>query len=101
MSEEIIKQLFKSYVDSKHDLEYHSQECVDAEIAMTDLVYKYVKDDDKTTIQKSAFPTLEIQKSAFPTLEIQKSAFPTFEFPNRGMVVINEYSLYNLILSQT
>ena len=91
MSEEIIKQLFKSYVDSKHDLEYHSQECVDAEIAMTDLVYKYVKDDDKTTIQKSAFPTLEIQKSAFPT----------FEFPNRGMVVINEYSLYNLILSQT
>ena len=81
MSEEIIKQLFKSYVDSKHDLEYHSQECVDAEIAMTDLVYKYVKDDDKTTIQKSAFPTLEI--------------------PNRGMVVINEYSLYNLILSQT
>lgn len=91
MSEEIIKQLFKSYVDSKHDLEYHSQECVDAEIAMTDLVYKYVKDDDKTTIQKSAFPTLEIQKSAFPT----------FEIPNRGMVVINEYSLYNLILSQT
>ena len=91
MSEEIIKQLFKSYVDSKHDLEYHSQECVDAEIAMTDLVYKYVKDDDKTTIQKSAFPTLEIQKSAFST----------FEIPNRGMVVINEYSLYNLILSQT
>ena len=81
MSEEIIKQLFKSYVDSKHDLEYHSQECVDAEIAMIDLVYKYVKDDDKTTIQKSAFPT--------------------FEIPNRGMVVINEYSLYNLILSQT
>lgn len=91
MSEEIIKQLFKSYVDSKHDLEYHSQECVDAKIAMTDLVYKYVKDDDKTTIQKSAFPTLEIQKSAFST----------FEIPNRGMVVINEYSLYNLILSQT
>ena len=91
MSEEIIKQLFKSYVDSKYDLEYHSQECVDAEIAMIDLVYKYVKDDDKTTIQKSAFPTLEIQKSAFPT----------FEIPNRGMVVINEYSLYNLILSQT
>ena len=46
MSEEIIKQLFKSYVDSKHDLEYHSQECVDAEIAMTDLIYKYVKDDE-------------------------------------------------------
>ena len=46
MNEEIIKQLFKSYVESKHDLEYHSQECVDAEIAMTDLVYKYVKDDD-------------------------------------------------------
>lgn len=91
MSEEMIKQLFKSYVDSKCDMEYHSQECVDAEIAMTDLVYKYVKDDDKTTIQKSAFPTLEIQKSAFPT----------FEIPNRGMVVINEYSLYNLILSQT
>ena len=45
MSEEIIKQLFKSYVDSKYDLEYHSQECVDAEIAMIDLVYKYVKDD--------------------------------------------------------
>ena len=91
MNEEIIKQLFKNYVESKHDLEYHSQECVDAEIAMTDLVYKYVKDDDKTTIQKSAFPTLEIQKSAFST----------FEIPNRGMVVINEYSLYNLILSQT
>ena len=45
MNEEIIKQLFKNYVESKHDLEYHSQECVDAEIAMTDLVYKYVKDD--------------------------------------------------------
>ncbi|MEE0673537.1 MAG: hypothetical protein UCN44_09660 [Enterocloster sp.] len=46
MSEEIIKQLFKSYVDSKCDMEYHSKECVDAERAMTDLVYKYVKDDN-------------------------------------------------------
>ena len=30
----------------KSEMFHHSQECVDAEIAMTDLVYKYVKDDD-------------------------------------------------------
>lgn len=44
-----------------------------------DALAAHIDDEDKTIIQKSDFPTLEI--------------------PNRGMVVINESGLYSLILS--
>ena len=44
-----------------------------------DALAAHIDDEDKTIIQKSDFPTLEI--------------------PNRGIVVINESGLYSLILS--
>jgi len=44
-----------------------------------DALTTHVDDEDKTIIQRSDFPTLEI--------------------PNRGMVIINESGLYSLILS--
>lgn len=44
-----------------------------------DALAAHIDDEDKTIIQKSDFPTLEI--------------------PNRGMAVINESGLYSLILS--